>query len=52
MDRYQRKILKSCTCLQFTLSHPVCFRNDYYLHSVTIMLALNNLYETMSQRTE
>jgi len=23
----------------------VCFRNDNYLHSATIMLALNNLYE-------
>lgn len=23
----------------------VCFRNDYYLHSATIMMALNNLYE-------
>jgi hypothetical protein len=23
----------------------VCFRNDNYLHSATIMMALNNLYE-------
>ena len=52
MDRHQRKVLKICACLQLTLSYQFASEMIIICTHLQLLLAWNNLYETMSHMIE